>query len=126
MRLLYVSAVSFGFIGALLSVAARANAVTEQPFQTRVDVATLVVIATASSTEGGAGHVQYSVLKIDSVLKGSAPPTIRLVTTRFVAELNPLCCVVGSRYLLFLESTKDGSYVTVNGPFGAYLLGSKQ
>src|SRR5690242_18178026 len=116
----------FGLGGALLSGALWANAVTEQPFQLRFDNATLVVIAVASSTETDSNKSEYSVLKIDSVLKGSAPPTIRVLTKGSIAEFDPQCCTVGSRYLLLLQRVAGGYYVTVNGPFGAYLLRSKR
>lgn|SRR5690242_16769296 len=126
MRLHHASTVCLSVAGALVSGVLLANAVTEQSFQLRFDSATLVVTATASSTETDSSKSEYSVLKVDSVLKGDAPSIIRVLTKGSISEFDPRCCAVGSRYLLLLQRVEGGYYVTVNGQFGAYLLSTKR
>ena len=65
---------------------------------------------------------EYSLAKIELVLKGSVSGHVRVVSRSLFSELNPDCCDVGKRYLFFVKTQPDGSYLSANGRYGIYEL----
>lgn len=64
--------------------------------------------------------------KVLHTLKGKAEDDIVLVDygSNFFAEGQFDCCIIGARYLVFLERRKDGSYMPVQNRHGVLLLES--
>ena len=112
----------FLWFAVLCSPLGVANVAVEHPLRERLDEADVVVVATAVSISKVDGYNAWATLGVDFILKGHPGPTIRLRLDSPIAEFSPDCCVVGARYLLLLTLVKDGTYVSVSGPNGVYLL----
>jgi hypothetical protein len=113
---------------ALLSMApvgvAWSNHVPEKSLEERVGTSDLVAIATVLRVDKSGCRKDFSCahLRVTKSLKGPKVDQIVLLIDGPVAEFDPACCVIGSTYLLFLQSVGNGIYGSTNGPFGAVLV----
>ncbi len=109
----------------LATSVARAVYVQEQPLQTRLQRSDLVVVAIIEATRTISGNQRtdrVAVARAIVVVKGVASRKVEFFISSDIAEWELNCCVVGKRYLLFLERTTSGRYEVVNSKFGAYPL----
>ncbi|MHA6204890.1 hypothetical protein ACXU4B_10730 [Dyella soli] len=113
---------------ALLAMApigvASGNQVPEKSLEERVATSDLVAIATVLRVDKSGCRKDFSCahLSVSKSLKGPKVEQIVLLVDGPIAELDPACCVIGSTYLLFLQSVGGGVYGSTNGPFGAVLV----
>lgn len=141
--------VTFRLIGILLvvtSLGAFARETLEIGLSAKNEESDLVIIGVVTSvpTELKEGHGQaYVTIKIEVVLKGHTNlPDIKFIVRGFSDELNPRCCEIERRYLIFAKEGFDvfsfeqedsgefglirrgrGEYYSgVNGPYSTYLL----
>lgn len=64
-----------------------------------------------------------AAVKVLTTLKGKAADEIVIVDVGSdLAGLRIDCCIVGARYLMFLDRRDDGSYAPVNFHYGVYRL----
>jgi len=62
--------------------------------------------------------IEYATIKVQIALKGSPPPTLRVIANSSIAEARFPCCRIGARYLLFLVRTNSsGVYGVLDGQF---------
>lgn len=89
------------------------------------------------------GVYGYAVVEIQDVIKGDdVPKRIKFITNGVYSELNPLCCSVGGKYILFAQrgfdvfddagdelvfvrKGVDEYHSAVNGPYSAYEVSGK-
>lgn len=113
---------------ALLAMAptgvASSNQVPEKKLEERVALSDMVAIATVIRVDQGGCRRDFSCahLRVTKSLKGPKVDEIVLLVDGPIAETEPACCIVGSTYLLFLQSVGGGIYSSTNGPFGAVLV----
>jgi hypothetical protein len=115
-------------LSASISLMGRSTAfdLKEMTLDEKVSHSSIVVVGHVLSTQRGGDapetQTEYATIRVETVLKGRPPLTFQFLTRGFVAESNPLCCQVGSKYLFFLERRNDGRYASVNGRYGVYLI----
>ena len=80
------------------------------------------VISVQANYAGGDGRNEYSLVAVENSLKGRPSGTVFIESKGSISELNLLCCEVGANYLFFMQKAKNGSFISVNGPFGVYKL----
>jgi hypothetical protein len=106
---------------------AKANDIREQPLQRRLDEADIAVVVVGESYKNINGrngrNAQFGEVRVLYVLKGKAADHLQVMMNDPIVELNPRCCIPGSRYFLLLKRISDSSrYYVVNGRYGAYEL----
>ena len=84
------------------------------------DVVLIVKVISVSSKEC-IGMSSCASVKIQSTLKGAPTKDIEIMFDGPIAESDPLCCKVGSTYLVFLKNVKGKYYQSTNGPYGIYV-----
>ncbi len=104
--------------------AARANQVVELSFAHKKAQSDLIVIGKVTSLDAKPclHGDRCAQVRIATVLKGPARNGVVVLYEGMVAELDPLCCRVGTTYLFFLQKVRKGVYASVNGPFGIYRI----
>jgi hypothetical protein len=85
----------------------------------------LIVKVIAVTSKVCAPMNRCASVSIKSTLKGSAPKDIQMLFGGPIAESDPLCCKVGSTYLVFLKNVKGKYYQSANGPYGIYLTNAE-
>ena len=110
----------------LCSSIVMANQVKEFSLERKVDESDTVfigrVVSIKTESVNGIPGNEYSLVHIQSSLKGRASGTVSLLSKGDIAESDPQCCEVGANYLFFLTNIKDDVYESTNGPFGVYKL----
>lgn len=100
--------------------------VTERSMAERYRLADVVLVGQALSaptTISLRGQMRRAVrLRNLYALKGTAGTEFDLLIDSGFAELRVQCCVLGSRYLLFLKKIEGERFGTVNGRFGVLEL----
>ncbi|MGO9487195.1 MAG: hypothetical protein ACLPX9_21905 [Rhodomicrobium sp.] len=107
---------------------ALANFVEEYSLEKKVQLSDIVVIGKAVSTNNRVSAdtlFEYSVVRVEKVLKGDPPESFDFLSRSGISELDPNCCETGNVYLFFLQRLKNGKYWSVNGPYGVYLIGER-
>jgi hypothetical protein len=116
-----VAALTFGLVS-------RANAVElpEVSLEDKVARSDIVVIARAEDLGDSvrAKEADAVTLRVLNVLKGKPSTKITLEHRSGIIEANPLCCVLGATYLMFLKHSSNGAYESVNGAHAIYLVSS--
>jgi hypothetical protein len=117
-----------GALAACLLATARnvgANDVPRYSLEKKVRFSDLVflghVVSIRSEKPNGAGE-QFAHVRIDTMLKGAARDYADVLFRGMVAEFDPECCEVGKGYLFLVVKLNDGTFSSVNGPFGVYPL----
>jgi hypothetical protein len=91
--------------------------VPEFPLEKKVLRSDLVIVGRVVSVAQKAGTVpQYARVSVDTVLKGTPPKSVDVLTKGPITELDPDCCEMGG--VFFLLSEKTGKFESVNGRFG--------
>ncbi|WP_233842454.1 hypothetical protein [Dyella sp. 2HG41-7] len=113
----------FSILVAGLVDPARANYVREMSLEEKVRDSDVVMIARVETTlekcERKSSCATVHVLK---QLKGTVAPGLRVLYNGYIAEDNPLCCKVGETYLFFLKNVGENLYLSINGPYGIYVI----
>jgi hypothetical protein len=109
----------------LLGSSVHAVELREVSFDEKVSRATVVVIGVVEQTQPHENNFrqEFAQVKVESVLKGTAPDTIRLETYGRVAE-EAVIVTAGRRYIFLLRSTQD-VHISVNGKFGVIPVDGK-
>ena len=114
------------------SAAASAHNVTEWPLDRKAAAADLVAYVLAldpiccSHRDAPIDVKTMAAVRILTTIKGTAADDTAIVRIDpGIAGLRLDCCVVGARYLMFLERRDDGSYAPVNFHHGIYRLDDK-
>ncbi len=87
------------------------------------DLVLIVKVVSVSSKEC-TGMSRCASVKVQSTLKGAAPKDIEIMFDGPMAESDPLCCKIGTTYLVFLKNVKGKYYQSTNGPYGIYATNS--
>ena len=113
--------------GCLLALATptTANLVVELTLEEKMNQSTLVAIGTVVSVEGGGRNRVGSnaTFQILQRLKGESEDTLTVSTYSRIAELGYRCCEAGATYLMFLSTTPDGRFVSIQGAYGMIRIG---
>lgn len=109
----------------VVSGSAFAYRLEEASFDEKVKRASVVLIGSVEVVQPYDNTLQaaYAQVRVESVLKGSAPTTILIETRGLVAEWS-VNVVEGRRYLFLLTKPKD-LYISVNGRFGVIPVDGK-
>jgi hypothetical protein len=102
-----------------------ANEVRDYGLEKKTHLSDVVVIGhVVSKSQESVGdlRLELSRVQVDTVLKGTPPDKIDVLSDGSIAEMKPDCCEVGKGYLFFLVKSKDGRFESVNGRFGIYAL----
>jgi hypothetical protein len=110
---------------ALLVGVTHANDIEEMSLSQKVENSDLVVIGEIVSIKQrclipGNKCAEIHILVRLKGIGGDVNPSI--IFDGMVAELDPLCCELQSKYIFFLKKIDGNIYRSVNGPFGVYLI----
>jgi len=112
----------------LIGSCAFAIELVEVSFEQNVRRAQVVVIGVVEQAQPHVNNVKLepAQIKVESVLKGTAPSIIRLDTHGRMAE-EAFVVTAGRRFMFLLESEKSdkGVYFSVNGKFGVIPMDGK-
>lgn len=101
-----------------------ANQAMERPLQEKVAESDIVFLGTVQQSDyvmpEGKGRGRAALVRVDTPLKGNPKGDVVVAIDTGISEMEPLCCEAGGVYLFFLSKAPDGTYVSVNGPFGIY------
>jgi hypothetical protein len=97
----------------LVSATAFSDVLVEKSFDEKVREASVVLIGTVERLPARNPYPEWAEVQVESVLKGTAPSTIRVRSHGMTAE-DSFRMTVGCRYLFLLYTGKD-MYVSVNG-----------
>lgn len=99
------------------------NKYKELSLAKKVEYSDLVLIGKVISVTSKKciGMSSCASVVIRSTLKGAPAKDIEIMFDGPIAESDPLCCKVGSTYLMFLKNVKGKYYQSTNGPYGIYL-----
>jgi hypothetical protein len=97
----------------LLSATASSDVLVEMSFDEKVSEASVVLIGTVERLPARDPYPEWAEVRVESVLKGTVPSTIRVRSHGMTAE-DSFRMTVGCRYLFLLNTGKD-MYVSVNG-----------
>lgn len=113
-----------GLLALICSIAV-AYELEEVPLDEKVKRASLVVIGVVQNAPAHSSNFQqeFAQVKVETVLKGSAPISIQVQTYGSHAE-SAFVVMAGRRYLFFLRLHK-GTYYSVNGRFGVIPVDGK-
>ncbi len=109
----------------LIGSTASAVHVSERSLQSRLQRSDLVVVGVVQEVRTVSGYgvtARLAFARPVAAVKGTAPKTVAFYISSDIAEDQIDCCIVGRRYLLFLEKA-GAHYEVVNSRFGVYLLG---
>lgn len=74
---------------------------------------------------GNNDTIKFANIRVENSIKGKAKNSIiRFALSTGISELNPNCCALNSRYLIYARKGADSLYFSTNGPFGTYLIGN--
>jgi hypothetical protein len=110
----------------LVAATAVANEIPGRDLASRLNISDAVVIGNVVSTHPitiGASEQRYAVVRVITQLHGTkrTDGTITVLYDGPISEHNPICCVSGSDYLLFLKRVPGpGFFESAAGPYGAY------
>ena len=100
-----------------------ANSIDRKSFEFNVKVADVVAIGFVyGHTDDKSLGVKYARVEVEKLLKGVATKEILFISRSRLSELDPDCCEIGKRYLFLLEKLPNGSFRSVNGPYGTYRI----
>jgi hypothetical protein len=88
------------------------------------DLVLIVKVISVTSKEC-IGMSSCASVRIKSTLKGAPTKDIEIMFDGPIAESDPLCCKVGSTYLVFLKNVKGKYYQSTNGPYGTYMTNAE-
>lgn len=67
--------------------------------------------------------VKYANFRVDNLIKGSGEIlTVRFALSNGISELDPKCCLINERYLIFAKKGSNSIFISSNGPYVAYVL----
>lgn len=119
-----ISVILSTLFGIAISQPGIANQLSDMPLDKKVASSDLVIIGRAISEGYDKGNeafsVSFVVIETVSVLKGSPPRRIEMVTKGLIAEQNINCCPAGTLHLFFLKKSRGSRYLSVNGRYGVY------
>ncbi|UPG85199.1 hypothetical protein L2Y94_18095 [Luteibacter aegosomatis] len=100
------------------------NQYKEISLSQKVENSDLVLIAKIASinTKSCVELSSCASVRVKSLLKGEPPKDFEVLFNGPIAEEDPLCCKIGSTYLMFLRKFEDRYYQSTNGPYGIYLI----
>ncbi|UPG90497.1 hypothetical protein L2Y96_01645 [Luteibacter aegosomaticola] len=100
--------------------------VPKRTLEERVRLADLVAVVSIKDLDEARGmQPQLATLAIATLLKGHAGPTVRMVFHEGIAELDPECCELGKTYFVMLRRNANGSYSSVDGPYGVFEVNAR-
>ena len=97
--------------------------VNQVPFDDLVKQASVILIGTVERNQPRSRFPEWSDVKVETVLKGSVPTSVRVESHGLVAELS-VRMTAGRRYF-FLLTKKGDLYVSVHGHFGVIPVDGK-
>ena len=96
--------------------------VPKRTLEARVASADIVVIGRVlqmRALEGvDAAALGSATVRVEAIFKGSADATVELGYRSGIPEGDPICCVLGTSYLMLLKKSPSGLYESVDGPYG--------
>ena len=125
-RLLIACSIAMTFLCCIYAGPGEAYEVKEKSLSEKVDASSLVFFGTITDANyrafGIDSNERIALVRVDTVLKGSASGVVRVRYATGSPESDLKCCRAGERYLFFMSANTLGVLESVNGPFGAYRI----
>ncbi|WP_213946966.1 hypothetical protein [Luteibacter sp. dw_328] len=113
---------------AFFSASVLAYEVPKRSLEARIHSADIVIVGTIVALDPDDPNkpdvLAIATVRVDSILKGGATVTVRVVYREGIQESDPICCSLGGQYFMMLSRSDADLYRSVNGPYGIFEIGT--